>query len=69
MEAIAISKRIYGASKFRFYAIADGLFTILAVIRHGISHMLKKPLKSNQLCLFPDAKLAWAEKMGNSVMM
>jgi len=59
MEVIAISKRIYGTSKFRFYAITDGLFTILAGIGHGISHMLKKPPKSNQLCLFPDAKLAW----------
>ena len=59
MEVIVISKRIYGTPKFRFYAIADGLFAVFSRVRQGISNMLKKPPKSNQLSLFSSSKLAW----------
>ena len=30
MEVIGILKRIYGAPKFLFYAVADGLYTVFA---------------------------------------
>jgi hypothetical protein len=55
MEIIAVSKRIYGVSKFTFYAIADGTFEILAKQRHGIADMLRKKPKPLQLSLFHDA--------------
>ena len=59
MEVIAISKRIYGTPKFLFYAIADGLFAVFAKVGRGISDMLKKQPKSNQLSLLSDSKLIW----------
>ena len=49
MELINISKRIYSVPKFVFYAIADGLFTVLAKCKQGISDMLQKPPKTTQL--------------------
>ena len=60
MELIHISKRIYGVPKFRFYAIADGILTLLSKGTPGISHMLKKKRPSGQLCLFPDVFLSTA---------
>jgi hypothetical protein len=45
MELIHISKRTFHVSKFKLYAIADGLFAVFARCKQGISHMLiKKPL-------------------------
>jgi len=52
MELIYLSKRIYGVSKFRFYAIADGIHSVFAHGMQGISHFLKKKRQSGQLCLF-----------------
>ncbi len=49
MELIHISKRIYGTPKFVFYAIADGLFALIAKTAIGIEHMLRKKTKSEQL--------------------
>ncbi len=49
MELIHISKRIYGTPKFVFYAIADGLFALIAKTAVGIEHMLRKKPKSEQL--------------------
>ena len=49
MELIHISKRIYGTPKFVFYAIADGLFALIAKATTGIEHMLHKKPKSAQL--------------------
>ncbi len=54
MELINISKRIYGMPKFVFYAIADGLFTVLAKCKQGVSDMLQKPPKTTQLSFITD---------------
>ena len=59
MEIIAISKRIYGAPKFVFYAIADGLFTIFAKCKQGIADMLRKHPKSPQLFFLPAVGFGW----------
>ena len=59
MHIIEHSKRVYGANKFVFYAIADGLFAILSKCRQGISDMLKKKPKSTQLSLFADVDFGW----------
>ena len=50
-EVIQASKRLYGLSKFTFYAIADGLFEIFSKLYTGISAFFDKPLRSHQLCL------------------
>lgn len=58
MEILSVSKRIYGTkkkngkSKFLYYAIADGIYTILQKCKDGIKSFIK-PLKmppSNQVC-------------------
>jgi hypothetical protein len=59
MQLIEHSKRIYGANKFVFYAIADGLFAVLSRCKQGIADMLKKKPKSMQLSMFPDVGLSW----------
>ena len=66
MEIIEHSKRIYGANKFVFYAIADGLFDILSKCKHGITDMLKKKPKSNQISLFSDVGFGWCWKNGET---
>jgi hypothetical protein len=48
-EIIEISKRLYGLSKFTFYAIAAGLFEIFNKLYTGIASFFDKPLRSNQL--------------------
>lgn len=59
MQLIEHSKRIYGANKFVFYAIADGLFVVLSKCKQGIADMLKKKPKSMQLSLFTDVGFGW----------
>jgi hypothetical protein len=59
MEIIHISKRIYDIPKFVFYAIADGLFTIFARCKQGLSDLLRKRQKSLQLCFLPDIGFKW----------
>ena len=59
LELINASKRIYRISNFVFYAIADGLFTVLAKGKAGISDMLKKKPKSAQLTLFENSYFGW----------
>ena len=54
MQLVEHSKRIYNASNFIFYAIADGLFAVLAKGKQGIYDMLKRKPKSLQLSIFPD---------------
>ena len=54
MQIIKVSKRIYNTSKFVFYAIADGLFTIFSRCKQGIADMLIKKPKSMQLCFLKD---------------
>jgi len=51
MEIIEASKRLYGLSKFTFYAIADGLFEIFSKLYTGIGSFFERPPRSNQLCL------------------
>lgn len=59
MQIIEHSKRIYGANKFVFYAIADGLFAVLSKCKQGIADMLRKKPKSMQLSLFDDIGFGW----------
>jgi hypothetical protein len=51
LEIIEASKRLYGLSKFTFYAISDGLFEIFCKAYTGISSFFQKPQPSNQLFL------------------
>jgi hypothetical protein len=60
MQLIDISKRIYKAANFIFYAIADGLFAVLAKGKNGIYDMLKLKPKSMQLSLFKMCDFGWA---------
>jgi hypothetical protein len=53
MELIHISKRIYGIPKFKFYAIADGIFEIFARCKKGITLMLRKQLWDGQFSFLP----------------
>ena len=59
MQIIEYSKRIYGANKFVFYAISDGLFVMLSKCKQGISDMLTKKPKSMQISLFDDVGFDW----------
>ena len=59
MQIINISKRIYGIAGFVFYAIADGLFTVLAKCKSGISSLLRRKNKSIQFSLFDDSFFQW----------
>jgi hypothetical protein len=51
LEIIEASKRLYGLSKFTFYAVADGLFEVFSKLYTGISGFFIKPPPSNQTCL------------------
>ena len=51
LEIIEASKRLYGVSKFTFYAIADGLCAIFSKLYTGICSFFARPPRSNQLCL------------------
>lgn len=54
MEIIECSKRIYGKTKFIYYALGDGIFSILQKTREGISAFLYpvKDPSSQQLNIF-----------------
>jgi len=54
MELMHISKRIYGIPKFRYYALADGIYAVLAVGRQGISQFLLKKRRYGQFSLFSE---------------
>ena len=54
LELLYISKRIFEAPKFFYYALADGLFTVFAKAKPGIYNMILKKRRCNQLCLFPE---------------
>jgi hypothetical protein len=51
LKVIEASKRLYGLSKFTFYAIADGLYEVFGKLYVGIAGFFAKPPPSNQLCL------------------
>jgi hypothetical protein len=48
-EVVEASKRLYGLSKFTFYAIADGVFEILGKLRSGIRCFFARPMRSPQI--------------------
>ena len=50
LEIIEASKRLYGLSKFIFYAIASGLFAIFSKLYTGICGFFERPSPSFQLC-------------------
>jgi hypothetical protein len=52
LAVIDASKRIYGLSKFTFYAIADGLFQIFSKLYTGVSRFFTRCRPSMQLSLF-----------------
>ncbi len=52
LEIIEASKRLYGLSKFTFYAIADGLFEIFGKLYSGIAAFFRRTPPSDQLCFF-----------------
>lgn len=60
MELLKISKRIYGISKFKLYAMADGLFTVFAQGKQGVYALLKKKPKDRQMSLLSYADFARA---------
>ena len=52
LAVIHISKRIFDTPRFKFYAIADGIFTVFGKAKQGIAHLLRKKPKDPQLSLF-----------------
>ena len=54
MELIHISKRIFKVPRFKFYAIADGIFAVFARCKQGIFDMLRKKSKNPQLSFLKD---------------
>lgn len=51
-EIIEASKRLYGLSKFTFYAIADGLSEVFSKLYTGMASFFVKPTPSDQRALF-----------------
>lgn len=49
-EILYASKRLFGVANFLYYAIADGIFEVLRVIKRGISPFLTPPHNDGQLC-------------------
>lgn len=49
MEVIEISKRLFGAPDFVYYAIADGIFEILKAFKSGIGKFFSSPNYYGQL--------------------
>ena len=64
IDLIHISKRIYDVPKFKFYAIADGIFTVFARCKQGIAELLQKKQKNSQISLFVDVGFGWGWKNG-----
>lgn len=56
-EIIEVSKRLFGAPSFVYYAVADGIFEILKHIKSGIIKFFSKPEYDGQLLLFPVSNL------------
>jgi len=58
-ELIHISKRIFGVPRFKFYAIADGIFAVFAKCKQGVTDLLRKKTKTRQLSLFKEVGFDW----------
>lgn len=61
LEMIQVSKRIFGAPDFVYYAIAYGIVEILKLIRSSISSLFSIPAWDGQLPLFDDSDLDFGE--------
>lgn len=51
-EVIEVSKRLFGAPDFVYYAVADGIFEILKYARTGIGRFFSLPQYDGQLSFF-----------------
>ena len=51
-EIIGVSKRLFGAPNFVYYAVADGIFEILKTVRSSIGRFFSLPDNDGQLSLF-----------------
>ena len=51
-EIIGVSKRLFGAPNFVYYAVADGIFEILKAVRSSIGRSFSLPDNDGQLSLF-----------------
>ena len=58
MEVIEISKRLFGAPDFVYYAIADGIFEILKAFKSGIGKFFSSPNYYGQLFLFSASEIS-----------
>lgn len=51
-EIVEVSKRLFGAPDFIYYAVADGIFEILKSVKSGIGRFFHLPVNNGQLSLF-----------------
>ena len=51
-EIIEVSKRLFGVPNFIYYAVADGIFEILKVVKTGIGRFFSLPQNDGQLSFF-----------------
>lgn len=51
-EIIEVSKRLFGVPDFIYYAVADGIFEVLKVVKTGIKRFFSLPDNDGQLSLF-----------------
>ena len=51
-EIVEVSKRLFGAPDFIYYAVADGIFEILKAVKSGIGRFFHLPVNNGQLSLF-----------------
>ena len=53
LTLLQIAKRISKMPKFKLYALADGIYTVLAKSKTGIDKLIRKKPWDRQLSLFP----------------
>ena len=51
-EIIEVSKRLFGVPSFVYYAVADGIFEILKLVKSGIDKFFSAQKSDGQLLLF-----------------
>lgn len=56
-EIIEVSKRLFGAPDFIYYAVADGIFEILKFVKSGLDRFFSLPKYNGQLSLFSPNEL------------
>ena len=57
-EIIEKSKRLFGNPDFVYYAVADGIFEILKVVKSGIGSFFTLPQHSGQLFFFSASEMS-----------